>query len=99
VQESELEMKAYKYILSTYIVCENGKAVPRQSQKMFVETAGSKIIQIAAGPHAYAESTRRACEEFCRGIEGSLRRDIVVPLRARHWRGICSELPVDLREY
>lgn len=49
VQKSEIEVVAYKYIPSTYIICENDKAVRPQYQEMFAQAAGAKVIKIDAG--------------------------------------------------
>lgn len=49
VQKSEIVVTAYKYIPSTYIICENDKAAPPQYQEMFAEAAGAKVIKLAAG--------------------------------------------------
>ncbi|OAL55343.1 S-adenosyl-L-methionine-dependent methyltransferase [Pyrenochaeta sp. DS3sAY3a] len=42
VQKTELERTAYKYIPSTYLVCEDDKAVAVQYQEMFAGAAGAK---------------------------------------------------------
>jgi hypothetical protein len=49
VQRSDIEVTVYKYISSTYIVCENDKAALPHYQEMFAEAAGSKVIRLAAG--------------------------------------------------
>jgi pimeloyl-ACP methyl ester carboxylesterase len=48
VQKSEIEVTAYKYIPSTYVVCEDDKAAPPQYQDMFADAAGAKVIKLAS---------------------------------------------------
>jgi pimeloyl-ACP methyl ester carboxylesterase len=49
VQKSEIEVTAYKYIPSTYMICENDKAAPPQYQEMFAGAAGAKVTKLASG--------------------------------------------------
>jgi pimeloyl-ACP methyl ester carboxylesterase len=49
VQKTELACNAYKYVPSTYLLCENDKAAPPQYQQMFAEQAGSKLLRCEAG--------------------------------------------------
>jgi pimeloyl-ACP methyl ester carboxylesterase len=49
VQKSEIVVTAYKYIPSTYIICENDKVAPPQYQEMFAAAAGAKVIKLATG--------------------------------------------------
>jgi pimeloyl-ACP methyl ester carboxylesterase len=49
VQRTEITCAAWKYVPSTYLLCENDKAAPPQYQQMFAELAGSKLIRYGAG--------------------------------------------------
>jgi hypothetical protein len=49
VQKSKMDLAAYKYVSSTYVICEKDKAVPPQYQEMFAGAAGSKVVRIASG--------------------------------------------------
>jgi pimeloyl-ACP methyl ester carboxylesterase len=76
VQKSEIEVTAYKYIPSTYVICENDKAALPQYQEMFAEAAGAKVIRLAAGhmpmlsqPDALVEKVVEVVEEAGAEIE------------------------------
>ncbi|KAF7540215.1 hypothetical protein G7054_g1601 [Neopestalotiopsis clavispora] len=49
VQEYKMTNEAYRFIPSTYAVCEDDRGPPPQYQEMFGSTAGSKIIKINSG--------------------------------------------------
>jgi hypothetical protein len=49
VQKTEIINTTYKFIPSTYLVCENDQAVPMQVQEMFAAAAGSQIERCASG--------------------------------------------------
>jgi len=57
VQNTEITCAAWKYVPSTYLVCENDKAAPVQYQQMFAELTGSKAVRCQVGHFADAEST------------------------------------------
>jgi hypothetical protein len=46
VQTTQLTREAYRYVASTYVVCENDQGPPPQHQEMFGQTANSKVIKI-----------------------------------------------------
>ena len=76
VQKSEIEITAYKYIPSTYMVCENDKAAPPKYQEMFAGTAGAKVTKLAAGhmpmlsqPDALVEKVVEVVKEAAAEIE------------------------------
>ena len=49
VQETEITNTAYKYVPSTYLICENDKAALPQYQQMFAEQSGSEVLRCEAG--------------------------------------------------
>ena len=49
VQESEVTNEAFRFVPSTYVVCEDDHGPPPQYQEMFGTTAGSKIEKINSG--------------------------------------------------
>jgi pimeloyl-ACP methyl ester carboxylesterase len=49
VQKTEITRVAWKYVSSTYLLCENDKAVPPQYQESFAVLAGSKTVRCDAG--------------------------------------------------
>jgi pimeloyl-ACP methyl ester carboxylesterase len=76
VEKSEIAVTAFKHIPSTYIICENDKAVPTQYQEMFAGATGAKVIKLAAGhmpmlsqPDTLVEKVVEAVEEAGRELE------------------------------
>lgn len=49
VQQTEMINCAYKYIPSTYLICENDRVAPSQFQEMFASKAGAHIERCSAG--------------------------------------------------
>lgn len=49
VQEYKITNEAYRFVSSTYVVCENDRGPPPQYQEMFGTTAGSKILKMSSG--------------------------------------------------
>ncbi|KAK7908769.1 hypothetical protein PG985_016072 [Apiospora marii] len=46
VEETTLTRAAYRYIASTYVVCEKDQAVPPQVQEMFGSNAGATLLRL-----------------------------------------------------
>ena len=53
VQTTELTHAAWKYIPSTYLICDNDQAAPQQYQEMFAAQAKSQVVHCSSGhsPH------------------------------------------------
>lgn len=53
VQLTKLTREAYRYVPSTYLICDNDQAAPPQFQQNFAELANSKIEHCSSGhsPH------------------------------------------------
>jgi hypothetical protein len=49
VQKTDITCAEYKYVPSTYLLCENDQAAPPQYQQMFAEQAGSKLLSCEVG--------------------------------------------------
>lgn len=49
VQEYKMTNEAYRFVPSTYVVCENDRGPPPQYQEMFGATAGSRILKMSSG--------------------------------------------------
>lgn len=52
VQKTELTYAAYKYIPSTYLICEKDKAAPPLFQEMFAGSAGSQVVERCSASHS-----------------------------------------------
>ena len=53
VQTTKLTRAAWRYIPSTYLICENDKAAPPQYQEMFAASAKAHVEKCGSGhsPH------------------------------------------------
>jgi pimeloyl-ACP methyl ester carboxylesterase len=49
VQTSNINLTAYKYIPSTYLICEKDMAAPPEHQEMFAKAAAAKVHKLASG--------------------------------------------------
>jgi hypothetical protein len=49
VQRTKITRSAYKYIPSTYLICENDQAAPPQYQEMFATMANSHVERCDSG--------------------------------------------------
>lgn len=49
VQSTKMTRGAYKYISSTYLICENDQAAPPQYQEMFAQMASSHVERCYSG--------------------------------------------------
>jgi pimeloyl-ACP methyl ester carboxylesterase len=49
VEETKLTRAAYRYVPSTYVVCEKDQAVPPQVQEMFGTSAGATLLRLDSG--------------------------------------------------
>lgn len=53
VKSTAMKRCAYKYVPSTYVVCNGDKAVPPQVQELFAKQAGAEVKWIEAGHSAF----------------------------------------------
>jgi predicted alpha/beta hydrolase family esterase len=53
VEETKLTRSAYEYVPSTYLICENDRACPKEFQEMFATRTGAKVLRAKVGhmPH------------------------------------------------
>jgi pimeloyl-ACP methyl ester carboxylesterase len=49
VRKTEITRTAFRYIPSTYLLCEGDKAVPPKYQEMFAGLTGSELLKCDAG--------------------------------------------------
>jgi hypothetical protein len=49
VQTSNINLTAYKYIPSTYVICEKDMAAPTEYQEMFAKVSAAKMLKLASG--------------------------------------------------
>jgi pimeloyl-ACP methyl ester carboxylesterase len=49
VQASNIKLTAYKYVPSTYVICEKDMAAPPEYQEMFAKVAAAKVYKLASG--------------------------------------------------
>ncbi|KAH7372278.1 catalytic protein [Pyrenochaeta sp. MPI-SDFR-AT-0127] len=72
VQKTEIERTAYKYIPSTYLVCQNDKAAPPQYQEMFAGAAGSKVMKCDASHSPMLSQPEMLVDRIVEAIEGAV---------------------------
>ncbi|KAI0023170.1 alpha/beta-hydrolase [Xylariomycetidae sp. FL0641] len=74
VQKTRLSRAAYRYVPSTYVVCENDQGLPPAIQRQFGKQAGAKVLGIQSGHSPMLSKTSelvklisQAAEEDARG--------------------------------
>ncbi|KAI4170023.1 MAG: hypothetical protein LQ343_005272 [Gyalolechia ehrenbergii] len=76
VEETQLTRAAWRYVPSTYLICEGDQAAPPQYQEMFAEKAGATVERCSSGhsPHLgqpqmlvqkVHEAAQRAVSKLC----------------------------------
>ncbi|EPE35860.1 alpha/beta-Hydrolase [Glarea lozoyensis ATCC 20868] len=75
VQKTELTRGAYKYIPSTYLICENDKAAPTQYQEMFAASAGAHIERCNAGHSAMLSQTKMLADKISDAVETAIAKE------------------------
>jgi hypothetical protein len=69
VQKTEIACAAYKYVPSTYLLCENDKAAPPQYQQMFAEQAGSRLLRCEASHSPMLSQTEMLVKMVIEAVE------------------------------
>lgn len=72
VKKTEMERTAYKYIPSTYLICEEDKAVAPQYQEMFAKAAGAKVVRCNAGHSPMLSQPEMLVDKIETAIKGAL---------------------------
>ncbi|KAK8054206.1 alpha/beta-hydrolase [Apiospora saccharicola] len=62
VQKTRVTRASYRYVPSTYVVCDNDQAVPPQYQEAFGQSAGSTVRHLASGHSAMLSKTEELVE-------------------------------------
>ncbi|CAG8949919.1 hypothetical protein HYFRA_00004249 [Hymenoscyphus fraxineus] len=75
VQKTELTRGAYKYIPSTYLVCENDQAAPTQYQEMFASSAGAQVERCSAGHSAMLSQTEMLANKISAAVEMAMEKE------------------------
>ncbi|KAJ0417428.1 alpha/beta-hydrolase [Aspergillus carlsbadensis] len=69
VQTTPVTRAAYEYIPSTYLVCENDRAVPPEIQRMFAALAGARVEACGAGHSPMLSQTGMLVARIARVVE------------------------------
>ena len=69
VQKTEITCTAYKYIPSTYLLCEKDKAAPPQYQEMFARAAGSQLLRCETGHSPVLSQPEMLVDKVTEAIE------------------------------
>ena len=72
VQKTEITCAAWKYIPSTYLLCENDKAAPPQYQQMFAAKAESRVVRCEAGHSPMLSQPEMLVEKIVEAVEGAV---------------------------
>jgi len=72
VQKTEITCAGWKYVPSTYLLCENDKAAPPQYQEMFAEKAGSKVLRCEAGHSPMLSQPEMLVEKIVEAVDGAV---------------------------
>ncbi|KAH6662814.1 catalytic protein [Halenospora varia] len=76
VQKTELTREAYKYVPSTYLICENDQAAPTQYQEMFAASANAQVDRCDSGHSAMLSQTESLADRIAAVVEKSVVEDV-----------------------
>ena len=69
VQTTKFTRAAYRYIPSTYLICENDQAAPPQFQEMFAGSANAQVERCSSGHSPMLSQTDMLVEKIARAAE------------------------------
>ncbi|KAK7757729.1 hypothetical protein SLS62_000107 [Diatrype stigma] len=73
VQTTKLTRASYRYIPSTYVVCENDQGPPPQYQEMFGKSAGATLLRIASGHSPMLSKTEELANMVAAAAQGAMK--------------------------
>ncbi|KAI0848734.1 hypothetical protein F5Y00DRAFT_237492 [Daldinia vernicosa] len=71
-QTTELIRAAYRYISSTYVVCENDQGPPPRYQEMWGKNAGSVMLRINSGHSPMLNKTDELADMIAKAAQGAI---------------------------
>lgn len=71
VQGTVLTREAWKYVPSTYLICENDQAAPPSLQEQFAEMSKSIVMKCSAGHSPMLSQTAMLVEKIVEAVERS----------------------------
>lgn len=74
VQTTAVTNEAFRFIPSTYVVCENDRGPPPQYQEMFGKTAGSEILKLGSGHSPMLSHTEELVEMIDRAVKSAMEK-------------------------
>jgi pimeloyl-ACP methyl ester carboxylesterase len=74
IQKTKTTTAAWKYVESTYLVCENDQAVPVQFQEMFAGLAKSRVVRCSAGHSPMLSQTSVLADEIAEAAERAIEK-------------------------
>lgn len=69
VQLTEITNEAYRYVPSTYLICDNDQAVPPQFQEMFAKRANALVEHCDSGHSPHLSQPDKLVKEIVATIE------------------------------
>ncbi|KAH8595906.1 catalytic protein [Bisporella sp. PMI_857] len=75
VQKTKLTRAAYKYVSSTYLICENDQAAPAKYQEMFAASAGAQVERCKAGHSPMLSQTDLLADRISAAVERAINKE------------------------
>lgn len=73
VKTTKLTHASYRYVPSTYVVCENDQGPPPQYQEMFAKSAGATVLRIASGHSPMLSKTEELANMVAAAAQGAMK--------------------------
>ncbi|KAI1313280.1 catalytic protein [Xylaria venustula] len=72
VQTTTITNEGFRYVRSTYVVCENDRGPPPQFQEMIGKTAGSNVIKLNSGHSPMLSHTEKLVEMIDTAVQSAV---------------------------
>lgn len=73
VQTTKMTNEGFRFVPSTYVVCENDRGPPQQYQEMFGKTAGSDVLKISSGHSPMLSHTEKLVEKIDLAVKSAVK--------------------------
>lgn len=72
MQTTAITNEGFRYVHSTYVVCENDRGPPPQYQEMFGKTAGSDVLKLSSGHSPMLSHTEKLVEMINTAVQSAV---------------------------
>ncbi|KAI0405387.1 catalytic protein [Xylaria palmicola] len=76
VQTTAMTNEAFRFVPSTYVVCENDRGPPPQYQEMFGKTASSEITKLSSGHSPMLSHTEKLVELIDQAVQSAVGKGV-----------------------